>query len=57
MRTIDDRERSDIPQPVSCRNLSPREEEPIWQIVDIWLASEPFRELMYHPRVTTAWRS
>ncbi len=52
LRTIEDRDNQDIPQPVSCRNLSPKEEEPIWQIVDIWLCSEPFQKLIYHPAVT-----
>ncbi len=41
MRTIEERTNPDIPQPVSCRNLTPRDDEPIWQIVDIWLSSEP----------------
>ncbi len=37
------------PQPVLLRNLSGKEEEPVWQIVNIWQASEPFRNLVYHP--------
>ncbi|MCB0162503.1 MAG: hypothetical protein KDD83_30405, partial [Caldilineaceae bacterium] len=35
MRTIDERDRTDIPQPVMVRNLSKDEGSPVWQIVDI----------------------
>lgn len=37
--------------PVLCRNLA-RPEAPVWQIVNIWMASDAFRELIYHPTVT-----
>lgn len=52
LRTIDQRDDPDVKQPVSCRNLSPVESEPIWQIVDIWISSPPFRELLAHPQIT-----
>lgn len=37
------------PQPVHIVNLTRDETAPIWQIVNIWQASEPFRKLMEHP--------
>ncbi len=52
MRTIAERERTDIPQPVSVRNLSRDENSPVWQIVDIWMSSPPFRTLISHPLIT-----
>jgi ectoine hydroxylase-related dioxygenase (phytanoyl-CoA dioxygenase family) len=48
---IDDRERDDIPQPVLARNLV-EDEHPVWQIVNIWQASPPFKQLMSHPKIT-----
>lgn len=52
MRVIDEREKEDIPQPVRLVNLSGQEDAPVWQIVNIWQASEPFRNLMAHPQIT-----
>jgi ectoine hydroxylase-related dioxygenase (phytanoyl-CoA dioxygenase family) len=52
MRVIEERERQDIQQPVLVRNLSRSEGAPVWQIVNIWMASEPFRNLIYHPKIT-----
>lgn len=52
MRTIEESENPQVQQPVSCRNLNVNDEEPVWQIVDIWISSEPFRELIFHPDVT-----
>lgn len=52
LRTIEERDNPEVRQPVSCRNLSQVETEPIWQIVNIWMSSEPFRELIAHPLVT-----
>lgn len=52
MRTIAQRDDAGVQQPVSCRNLSSKETEPIWQIVDIWISSPPFRKLLSHPRIT-----
>ena len=45
MRTIDERERDDVKQPILCRNLSRDTNSPVWQIVDIWMSSEPFHKL------------
>lgn len=52
MRVITDRERSDIAQPVLVRNLAGDDHAPVWQIVNIWMASEPFRRLIAHLRIT-----
>jgi len=52
MRVIEMRERTDIPQPVLVRNLAQDEGAPVWQIVNIWMASAPFKRLMAHPRIT-----
>jgi phytanoyl-CoA hydroxylase len=54
MRVIDERERKDVPQPVLNRNLSGKEDAPVWQIVNIWQASEPFRKVVTHHQVATA---
>ncbi len=54
MRVIEDRDRSDVIQPVLGRNLSGDEHAPVWQIVNIWQASSPFKALMGHPQITSA---
>lgn len=46
LRVIDERGRDDRPQPVLCHNMGGSEKTPVWQIVNIWMASEPFRELV-----------
>jgi phytanoyl-CoA hydroxylase len=50
-RVIRDQEKSSIPQPVLCRNLSQDPAHPVWQIVNIWQASAPFRALISHPAI------
>ncbi len=45
-RVIRDRERNDIPQPVLCHNLGGNGENFVWQIVNIWMASDAFRSLL-----------
>ena len=52
MRVIDERNRTDIPQPVLVRNLGHDENAPVWQIVNIWQASQPFERLIYNPQIT-----
>ncbi|MDQ2732411.1 MAG: phytanoyl-CoA dioxygenase family protein [Armatimonadota bacterium] len=47
-RVIQDQGKAGIPQPVSCTNLTGNPEAPVWQIVNIWEASEPFRELTHN---------
>lgn len=54
MRVIEQRARQDVPQPVLCRNLSGDDSAPVWQIVNIWEASPPFRQLVSHPQITRA---
>jgi phytanoyl-CoA hydroxylase len=51
MRVIEDRNNATIQQPVLLRNLSGNDNAPVWQIVNIWQASEPFREVMAHPKI------
>jgi ectoine hydroxylase-related dioxygenase (phytanoyl-CoA dioxygenase family) len=53
MRVIDDRERDDIPQPVHVRNMSRDDSKAVWQIVNIWEASKPFRKLISRKDITT----
>lgn len=50
-RVIDERDRDDVPQPVLLRNLSGDENAPVWQIVNIWQASRPFKKLIAQPRI------
>ena len=38
-------------KPVRLVNLTGNNERPVWQIVDIWLASEPFRTLVHHLQI------
>lgn len=49
-RAIADRDK-DCPQPVHLVNLSRDPSTTVWQIVNIWQASEPFRGLMRKPGV------
>ena len=39
-------------KPVMFRNLSRQADAPVWQILNIWEASEPFRDLMCYPKIT-----
>jgi ectoine hydroxylase-related dioxygenase (phytanoyl-CoA dioxygenase family) len=50
-RVIDERENPDITQPVLLRNLSNNDNAPVWQIVNIWEASQPFKQLISNPTV------
>ncbi len=45
-RVIEQRDRTDIPQPTKIGNLGGDQSRPVWQIVNIWLASDPFRRLL-----------
>jgi phytanoyl-CoA hydroxylase len=47
-RVIRDQGRSETSQPVSLKNMS-KGDAPVWQIVNISDASEPFRALVHHP--------
>ena len=50
-RVIEEKGREDIAQPVHIRNLRGDELAPVWQIVNIWAASEAFRNLMYSQKI------
>jgi phytanoyl-CoA hydroxylase len=50
-RVIEDHDKNDVPQPVLCRNLSGDDNAPVWQIVNIWEASAPFKELISNPKI------
>jgi ectoine hydroxylase-related dioxygenase (phytanoyl-CoA dioxygenase family) len=50
-RVIADKDKPDIPQPVLIRNLSRNDKAPVWQIVNIWEASPPFKTLLSHPKI------
>jgi ectoine hydroxylase-related dioxygenase (phytanoyl-CoA dioxygenase family) len=52
LRTVDQCDDPVVQQPVACRDVGRVEGEPLWQIVDIWVSSQPFRELLFHPRIT-----
>lgn len=50
-RVIDEKDREDVPQPVHIRNLRGDESAPVWQIVNIWEASEAFKKLMHSQKI------
>lgn len=50
-RVIADKDRKDVRQPVLLRNLRGDDKAPVWQIVNIWEASEPFRVLHSNPKI------
>jgi len=50
-RVIEDRDRPGVKQPVLLRNLSGDDKAPVWQIVNIWEASAPFKELIAHRQI------
>jgi len=53
LRVLDDRDRTDLPQPLLARDLSLSKGEgrPVWQIVNIWQASEAFKKVVTDPRL------
>ena len=46
---IRDREDADKPQPVRLLNLSGDPDRVVWQVVNIWQASDAYRRLLHHP--------
>lgn len=48
-RVIEQRDRTDVKQPVMCHNFTKDENAPVWQIVNIWEASEPYAKLTRNP--------
>ncbi|RYG26488.1 phytanoyl-CoA dioxygenase family protein [bacterium] len=51
LRVIADREDASKPQPVLCHNMTNNPDKAVWQIVDIYRASEPFRRLVENPTI------
>jgi len=47
-RVIQDKDNSSVAQPVCLNNIG-SEEAQVWQIVNIWEASEPYQNLVHHP--------
>ena len=47
-------ENTSKPQPVHIVDMSRNPDTQIWQVVNIWQASEPFRELIYSPKIVEA---
>ncbi len=50
-RVIEQRDRTDVKQPVMCHNFSKDAGSLVWQIVNIWEASEPYAELTRNPTI------
>ncbi len=48
-RVITERDNESIPQPVLCHNFTHDDAAPVWQIVNIWEASAPFKALTKNP--------
>jgi ectoine hydroxylase-related dioxygenase (phytanoyl-CoA dioxygenase family) len=53
-RVLTEHERTDIPQPVRVVNLAGNPETPVWQVVNIWMASPPYRDVMMRPDIGAA---
>lgn len=53
-RVLRDRDRTDLPQPFRLTNFTGDEAHPLWQIVNIWQASEAFLDLLFNPRIIAA---
>lgn len=51
LHVIDDREDKSKPQPVLCHNMNGDPDRAVWQIVNIWEASEPFKELVLNKQI------
>lgn len=50
-RVIQDRDRTDVPQPRSLVNLCKDPGDVVWQILNIWEVSSLFRQLLTLPRI------
>lgn len=53
-RVIANHGRTDLPQPVALSNLGRQAGKEVWQIVNIWNASEAFRRVVMHPAIVEA---
>jgi phytanoyl-CoA hydroxylase len=52
LRVIAERDDTSKPQPVLCHNMNSDPNRAVWQIVNIWEASEPFRRVAFHPTIS-----
>ena len=50
-RVIEDQDKEDVKQPVMLRNMKRVDDVAVWQVVNIWEASEPFRDLLYAEKI------
>jgi phytanoyl-CoA hydroxylase len=50
-RVIDQKGQQDVAQPLLLRNLSGDDAAPVWQVVNIWQASEAYRQLIHHRQI------
>ena len=50
-RVIRDNGKPGIPQPVRIMDIAGQSGSPVWQIVNIWQASDAYRELIFNPTV------
>ena len=53
-RVMRDHRDESKPQPFRLSNLTGDETKPVWQIVNIWQASEAFRDLVHNPLIVSA---
>lgn len=53
-RVIEERNRTDIAQPVQVTDICRDDDKSVWQIVNIWMASEPFKNLVMNPFISDA---
>ena len=53
-RVMRDYQDANKPQPYSVTNMGGSEQSPVWQIVNIWQASEAFRDLVHNPLIVDA---
>ena len=50
-RVISDQDKPGVPQPVRLSNLTGNVEAPVWQVVNIWQASDAYRRLIESPTI------
>ena len=48
-RVIQDHGKPDVPQPVLLTNMTENDQHPVWQILNIFEASNALRQLVHHP--------
>jgi phytanoyl-CoA hydroxylase len=53
LRVIRDRSRADVAQPVVCHNMTGKADAVVWQIINIWMASEPFKRVVTGNKVAS----